>query len=128
MILRRLLTLLSSFFSRSGSILYAETTMLVFSREGSIHINRLKILIFDGILVNMVCMTEKGDHRIIICTRIKHLFNPFPHTTILQQTTLNIFCQTIENIYNQMDNLWIKVENIVSKGEIARFERVKCYY
>ena len=26
--------------------------------------------------------------------------NPFPHTTILQQTTLNIFCQKIENLYN----------------------------
>ena len=36
-------------------------------------------------------------------------FNPFPHTTILQQTTLNIFCKTIENLYNWMDNLWLKV-------------------
>ena len=26
--------------------------------------------------------------------------NPFPHTTILQQTTLNVFCQNIENLYN----------------------------
>ena len=26
--------------------------------------------------------------------------NPFSHTTILQQTTLNIFCQKIENLYN----------------------------
>ena len=26
--------------------------------------------------------------------------NPFPHTTILPQTTLNIFCQRIENLYN----------------------------
>ena len=42
----------------------------------------------------------------------------FPHTTILQQTTLNIFCQKIENLYNWMDNLWLKVENIVAKGEI----------
>ena len=48
--------------------------------------------------------------------------NPFPHTTILQQTTLNIFCQKIENLYNQMDNLLLKVENIVEKREIARFE------
>ena len=47
--------------------------------------------------------------------------NPFPHTTILQQTTLNIFCQIMENLYNSMDNLWLKVENIVTKGEIARF-------
>ena len=51
------------------------------------------------------------------------MFNPFPHTTILQQTTLNIFCQNIENLYNWMDNLWLNVENIVAKGEIARFEQ-----
>ena len=51
------------------------------------------------------------------------MINPFPHTTILQQTTLNIFCQEIENLYNWMDNLWLKVENIVAKGEIARFEQ-----
>ena len=49
--------------------------------------------------------------------------NPFLHTTILQQTTLNKFCQNIENLYNWMDNLWLKAENIVAKGEIARFEQ-----
>ena len=27
-------------------------------------------------------------------------FNPFHHTTILQQTTLNIFCKKIYNLYN----------------------------
>ena len=57
----------------------------------------------------------KGDPFILI--------NPFPHITILQQTTLNIFCQKIENLINWMDNLWLKVENIVAKGEIARFEK-----
>ena len=46
----------------------------------------------------------------------------FPHTTILQQTTLELFCQKIENLYNWMDNLLLKVENIVAKVEIARFE------
>ena len=46
-------------------------------------------------------------------------FNLFPHTTILQQTTLNVFCQNIENLHNWMNNLWRKVENIVAKGEIA---------
>ena len=51
----------------------------------------------------------------------KCTFNPFPHTTILLQTTLNIFCQIMENLYNWMDNRWLKVENIVTKGEIARF-------
>ena len=29
----------------------------------------------------------------------------------------------MENLYNWMDNLWLKVENIVAKGEIARFEQ-----
>ena len=48
-------------------------------------------------------------------------FNPFPHTTNLQQTTLNIFCQKIEKLYNWMDNLWLKVENIVAKGEMSSF-------
>ena len=47
--------------------------------------------------------------------------NPFPHKAILQQTTLNVFCQNIENLHNWMDNLWLKVENIVAKGEIACF-------
>ena len=50
--------------------------------------------------------------------------NPFPHTTILQQTTLNIFCLKTENLYNWMDNLWLKVENIVANGEIARFVQI----
>ena len=36
---------------------------------------------------------------------------------------LNIFCQNMEKFYNWMDNLWLKVENIVAKGEIARFEQ-----
>ena len=49
--------------------------------------------------------------------------NPFPHTTILQQTALNIFCQEMENLYNWMNNLWLKVENIVAIEEIARFEQ-----
>ena len=30
----------------------------------------------------------------------KVLLNSFPNTTILQQTTLNIFCQKIEKLYN----------------------------
>ena len=54
---------------------------------------------------------------------VENCINPFPHRTILQQTTLNIFYQKIENLFNWMDNLWLKVENIVSKGEIARFEQ-----
>ena len=50
--------------------------------------------------------------------------NPFPHTINLQQTTLNIFCQKMENLYNWMDNQWIKVENFVAKGEFAHREKL----
>ena len=53
----------------------------------------------------------------LVCTSI----NPFPHKTILQQTTLNIFCQIMENLYNWMDNLWLKVENIVTKRRNCTF-------
>ena len=49
--------------------------------------------------------------------------NPLRHTTILQQMTLNIFCPKMENLYNWIDNLWLKVENIVTKEENARFEQ-----
>ena len=55
--------------------------------------------------------------------------NPFPHTKILQQTTLNIYCPKIENLYNWMDNLWLKVGNIVALGAIASFVTMfpKCH-
>ena len=36
------------------------------------------------------------------------VLNPFPHTTILQQTPLNLFCQNIENLHNWMDNIYDK--------------------
>ena len=32
--------------------------------------------------------------------------NPFPHTTILQQTTLNVFCQKIEIEWITYDKKW----------------------
>ena len=51
-------------------------------------------------------------------------YNPLPHTTILQQMTFNIISQKKENLYNWMNKLWLKVENIVTKGEIARFEQL----
>ena len=43
--------------------------------------------------------------------------------TTYDNSAANIFCQKNENLYNWMDNLWHKVENIVAKGEIARFEQ-----
>ena len=81
-------------------------------------------LIYQSLLLQASCLWERDNET---CSHTHtiwlhcHYINPFPHTTILQQTTLNIFCQKIENLYNWMDNLWLKVENIVSKGEIARF-------
>ena len=64
-----------------------------------------------------------SNKRNIVGKRPVHFLslNPFPHTTILQQTTLYVFYQNIENLHNWMDNLWQKVENIVAKGQIARF-------
>ena len=52
---------------------------------------------------NLTCYMCYGIIRVIVFDNILW-FNPFPHTTILQQTTLNIFCQKIKNI---MDNLWL---------------------
>ena len=69
---------------------------------------------------HMVLLTGYND---ITKNLLKMTLNPFSHTTILQQTTLNIICQKMENLFNWMDNLWLKVENIVAKREIARFEQ-----
>ena len=35
---------------------------------------------------------------------------------------VTVFKNVSENNYNWMDNLWLKEENIVAKGEIACFE------
>ena len=56
-------------------------------------------------------------------------FNPFPHTTILQQTTLNTFCQKIENLYNWMDDLWLKVETLCQKEKLLVLSNFSfCHY
>ena len=34
-----------------------------------------------------------------------------------------LFCKEIENVYNYMDKLWLKVENIEAKGEVVYFEQ-----
>ena len=53
--------------------------------------------------------SPENDHMIIVWLRfLLNLLNPFPHTAILQQTTLNIVCQKIENLHNWMDNLYDK--------------------
>ena len=63
-----------------------------------------KIVKIFHFLTSIVCL--QGYY---LC-QLGHLLNP-----------LNIFCQEMENLDNWMDNLWLKVENIVAKGEIARF-------
>ena len=46
----------------------------------------------------------------------------FPLATNLQQKTEHILSKN-RNLHNWNDNLWLKVENIVAKGEIACFEQ-----
>ena len=58
---------------------------------------------------------------------IKGFVNPFPHATLLQQTTFNIFCQKIENLCNWMDNPWLKVENIVTKKRNCSFWAISSF-
>ena len=48
-------------------------------------------------------------------------FNPFPNTTNLPADGFEHVLPKNRNLYNWMDNLWLKVENIVAKGKIARF-------
>ena len=70
-----------------------------------------------------MCLSQASNNR------FHQSLNPFPHTTILQETALNIFCQKMKNLYNWIDNLWLKVENIVSNGEIARLSNFFfCHY
>ena len=74
-------------------------------------------------LLHMQQKASKYGKGLIKTKQFWVFFNPFPHTTILQQMTLNIFCQKVEKLYNWMDNLWLKVENIVSKGETCLLQR-----
>ena len=52
---------------------------------------------------------------------LRIIVNAFPHTTILQQTTLNVFCQNIENLHNWMVNLWQKVKKHCGKRRNCTF-------
>ena len=85
------------------------------SKGKSSHTVKLSIkenFIIFIILTSSLCIQD--------CYPSKSSFNPFPQMTILQQTTLNIFCHKMENLSNWVDNPWLKVENIVAIGEIAR--------
>ena len=57
----------------------------------------------------------------MIGQNISTLFNsqPFPSYNNSAADDFEHFCQKIENLYNWMDKVWLKVENIVGKGEIA---------
>ena len=55
----------------------------------------------------------------------------FPSYDNFSADDLRIICQKIENLYNWMANLWLKVENIVAKEKIARLEHfffLSCHY
>ena len=54
-------------------------------------------------------------------------FNPFPHTRTLRQTTLNTFCQTIEDLYNWMDNQWLKVEKHCGRWRNCSFWAISSF-
>ena len=49
------------------------------------------------------------------------MFNPFPHTTNLQQTTLKICSKKIP--LNERTITELRVENMLTKEEIASFEQ-----
>ena len=59
-------------------------------------------MIINGPLLSVgVCKKDNGSsNRDLLMAQRQTVINPFPHTRILQQTTLNIFCQQIENLYN----------------------------
>ena len=48
---------------------------------------------FDTSARLLLKICEKGEIACSLPYNVFNSFNPFPHTTILQQTTLNIFCQ-----------------------------------
>ena len=50
-------------------------------------------------------------------------FKPFPLYYESAADDFEFCCQKIENLLRWMDDLWLKVENIVEKGEIYRFEQ-----
>ena len=57
----------------------------------------LNLLFFILYMWQIDLLADQGLYHCVPCS-----FNPFPHTTILQQMTLNIFWQKKENLYNWM--------------------------
>ena len=49
--------------------------------------------------------------------------SPFPSYNNSAADVFEHILSKIENLYNWKDNLWLKVGNIVAKGEIACFEQ-----
>ena len=49
--------------------------------------------------------------------------NPFPHDTILDQTNSKAFADDKLNVTKIIISIFDRVENIVGKGEIARYEQ-----
>ena len=54
---------------------------------------------------------------------VEKLHWPFPAYDNSAADDFEHILQKIENLYNWMNNLWLKLENIVAKGAIASFEQ-----
>ena len=82
--------------------------------------NNIRILI-----LRLLGILNKTKSKIIslYCLQFFYIVNPFPHTTILQPTNFEHILSKHLNLYNWMDNPWLQGENIVAKGEIARYEQ-----
>ena len=88
-----------------------ETELLLFS-----------IRTFDYLLLNdfYICLYDRIKWLIarpitLFCIYISCIFvwyyEIYMFWWLMHMTTLNIFCQKIENLYNWMDNLWLKVQH-----------------
>ena len=67
------------------------------------HVQLFIVIIFLFMKIFHIFLSRFFQCRLQQMCCIWKLVNPFPHTTILQQTTLNIFCQKIVNLYNWKD-------------------------
>ena len=62
------------------------------------------------------CMKFKGWHELVL---FLGGLNPFPHDKISDQTKLTAFADNKLNVTKMIISVFVRVENIVGKGEIA---------
>ena len=74
----------------------------------------LRALILD-IFLQYICISVQ----ITLILRQMYSFNPFQHDKILDQTKLKIFADDKLNVTKIIISVFVRVENIVGKGEIA---------